>query len=806
MITSLGVLGVALAASLAILRHGLYEIDLVINRTVVYGALTASVFGLYALMVGAASLALQTGSSYAALILTGVLGAVLIPPLLRLYQRGADRLAPLPASPGQARPPADAQAPGLNRPARAAPLRPGRVGPVWMARAQAAWPWAAGVAVLLSLFSLPGYYLGLGEGPPDMVASTTSSSGFVYAVDVLNAVASLLTVGLAFGLALLLYRRARGEPMALYLAYYLPMYGIVIAGPLEELARFIPVSLETVLKLEPILFAVPTLLLFFLFPTGRFVPPWTRWLALGSVVTLPAFLVAAPFVGMQLDRPLTWVGVALWAALGLAGVYAQAHRYRRVSTPEERQQTKVALAGFVAWATLLGMISVVYTLRQNVPASSPMPWWAPVSELVWFLSLGVLPAALTLAVLRYRLWQIDLVLNRALVYGSLTATVAGLYVLMVGGLSVLFQARSGLMISLVATGIVAVMFQPMRDRLQAGVNRMLYGERDDPYRVLERLGRRVEAALAPEALLPTIAETVAQTLKLPYSAIAVRDEAGFQTVTSYGLSRGRTVEFPLSHQGEVIGKLICDPRSPNDPFTEAERDLLEAVARQAGVAVHAVRLTQDLRRSRERLVLAREEERRRLRRDLHDGLGPELAGMTLKLDAARNLLRKDPEAVEALLFELKEQAQRSLSGVRRLVYNLRPPALDELGLVAAVRQSSVAASGGRDFEVRVESCQELPSLPAAVEVAAYRIALEAITNAARHARARSCRVCFSTSDAFEVEVIDDGQGMPAVVHPGVGLTSMRERVAELGGTLELASRPQGGTQVRARFPLPAERP
>ena len=264
------------------------------------------------------------------------------------------------------------------------------------------------------------------------------------------------------------------------------------------------------------------------------------------------------------------------------------------------------------------------------------------------------------------------------------------------------------------------------------------------------------------------------------------------------------------------------PRVPGEAFTSADRRLLEDLARQAGAAVQAVRLTADLQRSRERLVAAREEERRRMRRNLHDGLGPTLAGLTFGLDAARSLLVREPENAEALLGELRNQTQGAVSEIRRLVYDLRPPALDDLGLVAAIREqaarhghllgndSSDEARGvGREdgLTFSVEAPEHLPPLPAAVEVACYRIAQEALTNVARHAQARACRVRLSIDgggDTLELEVADDGVGVAEGRRAGVGLSSMRERAAELGGTYVVTpASSSGGTRVLAWLPLPA---
>jgi signal transduction histidine kinase len=219
---------------------------------------------------------------------------------------------------------------------------------------------------------------------------------------------------------------------------------------------------------------------------------------------------------------------------------------------------------------------------------------------------------------------------------------------------------------------------------------------------------------------------------------------------------------------------------------------------------HAVRLTADLRRSRERLVAAREEERRRLRRDLHDGLGPQLASLTLKLDAARNLLAHDPAAADALLVELKDQTQTAIADIRRLVYDLRPPALDQLGLVPALREHALTRKALNGLQIAVEASEPWPALPAAVEVAAYRIVLEALTNVERHARARRCVVRLTLDDALQLEIADDGVGLSPGYQAGVGLTSMRERAAELGGSCTIESASDGGTRVLARLPLVRE--
>jgi signal transduction histidine kinase len=263
-----------------------------------------------------------------------------------------------------------------------------------------------------------------------------------------------------------------------------------------------------------------------------------------------------------------------------------------------------------------------------------------------------------------------------------------------------------------------------------------------------------------------------------------------------------TVSFPLIRQGVTVGSLTVAPRAPGESFSPADRRLLASLAQRAGAAVETVQLTADLQRSRERLVLAREEERRRLRRDLHDGLGPQLAALALKLDAARNLLAGNPQQAGQLLDDVRAQTQAAIGDVRRLVYDLRPPALDQLGLVGALQQQA-AQSTTPDLAVRVVAPPDLAALPAAVEVAAYRIVAEALANVVRHTQARRCTVWLCLDDALYVAVDDDGTGLPADLRAGVGFLSMRERAAELGGACRIERRPEGGTRVIARLPVTA---
>ena len=262
------------------------------------------------------------------------------------------------------------------------------------------------------------------------------------------------------------------------------------------------------------------------------------------------------------------------------------------------------------------------------------------------------------------------------------------------------------------------------------------------------------------------------------------------------------------HQGQTVGEFILAPRGPGETFSLLDRRLLDDLAKQAGVALYAAQqtwqaqqLAADLQHSRERLVTAREEERRRLRRDLHDGLGPALASLTLKVDAARDELGYDTQSASVMLNGLKGDIQAAISDIRRLVYDLRPPALDDLGLAASLRLLAERYQNA-DLTITCDLPESTPALPAAVEVAIYRITAEALTNVVRHAGARACRVRLTVGSQVELEISDDGRGLPPDAAAGVGRISMRERAAELGGECTVTAAPGAGTTVRVWLPLP----
>jgi signal transduction histidine kinase len=535
---------------------------------------------------------------------------------------------------------------------------------------------------------------------------------------------------------------------------------------------------------------------FLFFPDGHL--PSRGWRVIGwaaaaglcvSVLALAVAAGRAPWIFVDLDVPLPALaeralrvavaGLFVVVLSAVAAVGSLAVRWRR-ATGETRQQVK---------ALTLGASTIPVGIVLDFFFGLPVLW----------LSLGVaVPAAVAVGILKYRLYDIDLVLNRSLVYATLTVLVVGAYVGLVAAIVPFFGERDGRP-PVLATAVVALLFQPARQRVQRAVNRLLYGDRDEPYAVVTRLSSQLAQAADPLTVLPRVTQTVADALQLPYAAIELADE---KPVASHGRRVGQPVAFPMTHQGQVVGRMLVSQRSPAAPFTRTEVRLLQDLAAQAGLAAHAVRLTTDLQRSRERLVHSREEERRRLRRELHDGLGPALAGMTMQVGVAREVLPTHPDTVDEALRTLERQMQACVAEVRRVVEDLRPPALDQLGLAAAIRSRVHAFLPPRTSGVQVTvTPEDLGELPAAVEVATYRIATEAITNAVRHSGARRCEVRLTMAETMTIEVRDDGTGLPEGYDPGVGLTSMRDRAEELGGTFTATRQPSGGTVVRAELPL-----
>jgi len=542
------------------------------------------------------------------------------------------------------------------------------------------------------------------------------------------------------------------------------------------------------------------------FPEGRLLSPRWRpalWAALAFIPLLfagMAFIpqdmggyfhhLPNPYADASFDRLFVALQV-LAVACGLAAAGAAAAsvilRWRRADRAG-RQQLK--------WFLVVLPISLVALIAGFFDSGGP------VNVGLGALSGILMPVAIGVAVLRYRLYEIDVLLNRAVLYGLLTAGVAAVYVAVVAVARTVFGVNDrSLAVQVIATAVAAAALFPLRDRVQRRVDRLFYGDRGVPYEALARLGRRVEESAGTESALNSVVKTIADSLRLAYVALELRLGDEWRQAAAYGEPSSKVTAFPLISQRETVGRLLVGTRSRGEQLGPDDERLLADLARQTGPATHAVALRQALDASRAGLVTAQEEERRRLRRDLHDGLGPTLAGLTLGLDTARARSAGQPELQE-LLGRLKAETQRAVTDVRRIVYGLRPPTLDEFGLVGSLREEvGRLRHEAPALTVTLDAPDEdLTDLPAAVEVACYRIVTEALTNVTRHAHASRCSVRIQLDHGLDVDVSDDGVGLPEGWRTGVGIASMRERVTELGGKLAIEPCLPHGTRIIARLP------
>jgi len=681
---------------------------------------------------------------------------------------------------------------------------PVKIAPRWQPYLNAAWVVLATITFGIFFLSIPAY-LAAFKQQHFLAGPVQNPSIFVELLNITGALASFSAALLSLMLAVVLFFKQSEDLMAVYVSFYLLLFSIIMPGPIEvlELTRFDISPLADFFM--AFLFTAPTIALFCIFPNGRFVPVWTRWVVMISLPLSPLLLAFMPGSFIQEGSLLYWAASVIWMAIIGASVYAMIYRFRNVSSSHEKQQTKWLVYGLVGWITIILIVSIPYMWIVGQPPETEFPIWAHMSATIWFLAMNTLPIALTISITRSHIWDIDLVVNRTLVYGAVTLITMAIYIFIVGYIGDALQSGSRSLIAFLTAGLVAVIFQPLRAALQRIVNRLMYGERDDPYTVLSQLSQRLGAAVSPANVLPTMVETIAVALKLPYVSVELIDGEQVRTAASYGLqssgSEENTLRLPLSYQEQQTGWLIMAARRKNEAFTRSERQLLGDIARQVGVAAHTVELTADLQRSRQRLITAREEERRRLRRDLHDELGPQLASMTLKMDAAANNVISDPQKTRAVLVELKNQTRTALENIRRIAYNLRPPALDEMGLVPALREYFAAHNDSQKTRVSVEASKELPPLPAAVEVAAYRIAMEAISNCLQHADADNCVLQLELDENLTLVIWDDGRGAEVGKRAGIGLNSMQERAEELGGTFKMHSSQEDGTCITVRLPV-----
>jgi signal transduction histidine kinase len=581
----------------------------------------------------------------------------------------------------------------------------------------------------------------------------------------------------------------------------------------------------------------------FLYPDGRFVSSrWRRaaWVAAvgwafeafrnlfygGAPPGMLDAITAGPGGALKaavVDAPPLWIGMVLLPALPLLALASMVFRYRRADR-EQRQQVKwVMYASAVVIVAVVGLTSALAFL---LPPSTP----AAVLNIIFAvltLTILLIPISAAVAILKYRLYDIDVVISRTLVYGALAAFITAVYVGIVVGIGTLIGSggQPNLVLSIVATAVVAVAFQPVREWLQKFANRLVYGNRATPYEVLSEFSERVAESYAADDVLPRMARVLAEGTGAASARVWLRSGAVLRPAAAWPSINGEApIEVPVPvtgqvlpdlsvdqavpvrHQGELLGALTVTKRA-GESLTPVEEKLLADLAAQAGLVLKNVGLTaellqrlDELRASRQRLVAAQDEERRRLERNLHDGAQQNLVAIKVKLGLAEAFAEKDPARAKELVGQLKADADEALETLRDLARGIYPPLLADKGLAAALE--SQARKATLPVEVIVDS---LGRYSQDLEAAVYFCCLEALQNVQKYAHATHATIRLSEAQGtlgFEVE--DDGNGFHlAELRKGSGTQNMQDRIDSLGGMLTITSSPGQGCDVVGSLPVSA---
>lgn len=616
----------------------------------------------------------------------------------------------------------------------------------------------------------------------------------------------------------LIFWKAERQTAGILLALTLLIYWTTDSTPFDVLTQPEVTSLAGFFR-APILIlramALPLVLALLLtFPDGRWLPKWTRWLLIGYSLLTLLYLIFPDFPTNTIYGPTWRRTAALSFVIAIIpfciGIYSQVRRYR-AAKPEQRNQLKWTVLGMVIMVVGVMLYYGVYAYydpsNDRIQSHLTIVTLELVRQFIQLVLAVILPiVCFMIAIFRYRLWSADPIINRVLVYTAFVGILSLIYFVSITVVG-LFFSTINFTVSIPVTIFILLIFHPLRERIQRTVDQLMFGDRANPYAVLTQFDAQVQSSETTDSVLGTIAAMLSQTLKVPSVSIALQYSGQATKVAAvYGrvTESQRLSRFPMVYRQVHVGEIMLYQDMGDRTLTATERQLVETVARQTALAVHTIELNSALQQSRQHIVAAREEERRRIRRDLHDGLGPTLAAHTLKVGRARRLMTQSPQTADDILGDLEADLATSLSEIRRLVAALRPPILDQLGLVGAVREfvyslSTVTEDGTR---FTLEASPTLATLPAAVEVAGYRIATEAMTNVSRHAKAATCSVVIDEGDGcLQLCISDDGIGLPADIRFGVGLTSMRERAEEIGGSIQFLPIEPAGTRVSVRLPL-----
>jgi signal transduction histidine kinase len=542
-----------------------------------------------------------------------------------------------------------------------------------------------------------------------------------------------------------------------------------------------------------------------LFPDGRIHNGIGRWLTGAVAVLVLALLVLvavnpdelAPGITSPLAIP-AFAGIAsagidallvVSALVTLTAATGLVSRWRNAAGESRRQLSWLGLAALL----IIALVVVGFSLRLAFPSLDPA-----VGAILEGLQVLALPLATAAAVVDARLFDIDVVFKRSAVYALVTFAIVAVYAAVLWGATSLIGYEASAVATLVASAIVAVGISPLKDAVTTLVERRLFRDRRDPQRALTAVATGVGAASEPDELVAAAVAQIGESLHLGYVGIELEDKPGLH----WGDSTAVRTDFDLSAFGTRLGGLSVAPRNRGDSLTPADLAVVAALAQQLAIVAHAATMSESLQSSRAALVVAREEERLQLRRDLHDGLGPTLAGMTLQVDALVDAVATDAESAADLARRVRQSLQGVIVSLRRNLDGLRPAELDQLGLAESLAEHARSLSaGGLHVEL---SCEPLPRISPAAEVAAYRIATEALANVVRHAGASRCTVdAHVLGGSLIIRVADDGRGIGTGGESGdgVGVPSMRARAEEIGGRLRITEGSGGGTSVTAELPL-----
>ncbi|TNM68446.1 sensor histidine kinase [Streptomyces sp. NP160] len=546
-------------------------------------------------------------------------------------------------------------------------------------------------------------------------------------------------------------------------------------------------------------------------PRGAFWRPAVL-LSLASTALLPVVVLGVPSAvvgqppvpGVDLDPTPVPLPEPVWAVLwGLARALVPVSLLVPFALLVARSRGPAGPARdrsrWMLWSALVAVVTMltVWALPDGF-ASAALT-----------VSCGVVAASCAVALVRPDLVDVDRLLGGTLVWALVAGSVVVVDVVLVAAASALLgRGLAEREAALVAVLLVTAVYGPLRERVWAAVRRLVLGDRDDPWHALSSLAQALERSGSAREQLVAVAGSVAHAFRVDAVVVEVERADGGSLVAVHGrhLEPHARRELPVTYRDQPLGRLLLPAGGAGrSRLSRRDERLLGDLVRQAALAARAEALAEDLQASRARILAVREEDRRRVRRDLHDGLGPVLGAAVMAVDTVRNLAPDLPEPAQRMLGRVRDDVQEALGEVRRLVHELRPPALDDLGLVGALRQHAERLGvGGLDVRVDAAGDLDAAALPAAVEVAAYRIAGEAVTNTARHARATRCSVHLERrGGALAVVVDDDGRGIDPAAPAGVGLASLKERARELGGTCAVTCPPGGGTRVEALLPLAA---